>query len=106
MGLVEAILEGSSLIREVKEKAASESREEGRQEGREEGRVEGREEGQIAGARRMLRTVLQSKFPGLDRLPEIDAIVSVETLESILISEVLPTNDRARVEQAIRQAAD
>jgi hypothetical protein len=89
MGLVEAILEGSSLVREVREKAASKSR----------------EEGQIAGARRMLRTVLRSKFPGLDRLPEIDSIVSVETLESILISDVLPTNDRARVEQAIRRAA-
>jgi hypothetical protein len=97
MGLVEAILEGSSLVREVREKAASESREEGRAEGREEGRLEE--------ARRLLRSALRLKFPGLDAMPEIDLIAPAETLESILIGHVLSSNDRTRVEQSIRASA-
>jgi hypothetical protein len=129
MGLVEAILEGSSLVREAKEKAALEARAEGRAVGRvegwecgraegwESGRVEGwesgraegwekgREEGQVGEARRLLRSALQRKFPGLEAMPEIDAITPVETLEWLLISEVLSSNERTRVEQAIRAAA-
>jgi hypothetical protein len=105
MGLVEAILEGSSLVREAKEKAESEGRAAGLAAGLAEGRAEGREAGQVEGARRLLRSALQRKFPGLDAMPEIDAIASVETLESILTSEVLSSSERIRVEQAIRAAA-
>jgi hypothetical protein len=121
MGLVEAILEGSSLVREAKEKAVLEARAEGHAEGRVEGwecgRVEGwesgraegwekgREEGQVGEARRLLRSALQRKFPGLEAMPEIDAITPVETLEWLLIGEVLSSNERTRVEQALLAAA-
>jgi hypothetical protein len=112
MGLVEAILDGSSLVREAIEKAESEARAAGLAEGHvaglAAGHVAGRSEGwaagHVEGARRLLRTALQRKFSGLDRLPEIDAIASVETLESIL-GEVLSSIDRTRVEQVIREAA-
>jgi hypothetical protein len=102
MGLVEAILEGSSLVREAKEKAESEGRAAGLAAGLAEGRAEGREQGQVEEARRLLRSALQRKFPGLEVMPELDAIMSPETLESILVGEVLSSSDRARVEHAIR----
>lgn len=112
MGLVEAILEGSSLVREAKEKAVAQGHAkglakgiakglvkglaegrakglaEGREKGRAEGREKGREEGLAAGraeeARRLLRACLKARFSGLDKLPEIESIRGVETVESLL----------------------
>jgi len=96
MGLVEAILEGSSLVREVKEKAAKEAREAGR--------AEGLERGRTAEARRSLRVALKIRFPGSDEMPEIDAISVVEELES-LFETAITSMERAVVERAIAAAA-
>ena len=113
MGLVEAILQGSSLVREVVEKAAQESLEKGREEGeakgREEGEAKGREEGEAKGrtqeAQRLLRSALRKSFPGLEQLPEIDEIAKIESLEDLLLNEVLPGRDREQVRIAIIRAA-
>ena len=88
MGLVEAILEGSSLVREATEKAAQE------------GRQEGIEEGRVGEARRVLRMALKTKFPDLEALPQIESVASVEALES-LIKAVISSADRADFEQAV-----
>jgi hypothetical protein len=84
MGLVEAILEASSLVQEIKDKAVSETR--------------------VDEARRLLRRVLHTKFPDLEAMPEIDAIHGIEVLESLL-DEVLASQDSARVRQVIAAAA-
>jgi hypothetical protein len=97
MGLVEAILEASSLVQEVKEKAASTSRAEGHAEGHAEGRAEE--------ARRLLRRALQTKFPNLAAMPEIDGIHNVDILESLLIDEVLASQDSTRLREIIAAAA-
>jgi hypothetical protein len=52
----------------------------------------------------LLRSALQAKYPGLEAMPEIDAITSVGTVESLLIDEVLSGGDRHRVERAILAA--
>jgi hypothetical protein len=101
MGLVEAILEASSLVQEVKEKAASASHAEGHAKGHAEGEAKGRAEE----ARRLLRRALQAKFPALAARPEIDAIHNVNVLESLLIDEVLASQDPTRIQEAIAAAA-
>jgi hypothetical protein len=101
MGLVEAILEGSFLVREVKEKAASE----GIAQGRKEGKAAGLKEGRIEEARHLLRTALRTKFPGLEAMPEIDAIKSLKRIEALLVQELLSTDSPTRMERAIRAAA-
>jgi hypothetical protein len=126
MGFVEAIMEASSLVREAKEKAAEEGRNEGMARGIAEGMAEGRAEGKAQGmaqgietgrevgraegrveeARRLLRRALQAKYPGLETMPEIDAITNVGVVELLLIREVLSDNDRNHVERAIRAAID
>jgi predicted transposase YdaD len=127
MGLVEAILEGSSLVREATEKAAregasrglseglekglsqglekglSQGLEKGLAEGREKGLAEGRAEGRIAEAHRLLRVALKAKFPGLESAPEIDAIAAAEKLESLLEIAITST-DRSIVEHALAAA--
>jgi hypothetical protein len=105
MGFVEAIMEASSLVREAKDKAAEEGRAEGEARGLAAGRVEGREAGRVEEARRLLRSALQVKYPGLEAMPEIDAITNVRAVESLLIREVLSNSDRNRVERAIIAAA-
>jgi hypothetical protein len=117
MGLVEVIMEGSSLVREFSERAKVEGREQGLMEGRMEGRTEGRmegltmglEEGRIIGeaseARRLLKLALAESFPGLDQMAELDKISGVTTLESLLLHHALRGTDRAAVESAIRAAA-
>lgn len=83
MGLVEAILEGSSLVKEVADKAA--------------------EKAAMAEGRRLLRMILNAKFPGLDS-PDIDTIAATETLES-LITTASTSTDRPSMEQALTAAA-
>ena len=108
MGLVEAILEGSSLVREVKEKAAKEGRtaglEEGRAAGLEEGRAAGLEQGKTAEARCVLRRALKPRFPGLDQMSEIELISTPEALET-LIEMAYTSTERTAVERAIAAAA-
>ena len=113
MGFGEVLWEGSSLLKGMREKAISSGRaeglaqgiEEGKQQGIAEGKAEGLTEGQAVEARRLLRTVLADRFPGLEAMPEIDRIAQVSTLESLLIDRVLKLSDRGSVEQAIREAS-
>jgi hypothetical protein len=92
MGLIQAILEGSSLVKEERDKA------------REEGLERGREEGRTGEARRLLRIVLKSRFPGLEQMTEIEAISPTETMESLLTMAITST-ERRSVERAIAAAA-
>jgi hypothetical protein len=78
MGMIQAILDGSSLVEEEQEKAAAK----GRAEGRVEGQIEARTQGQVNEARRFLRRLLRKNFPQLESMTEIDQISNVETLES------------------------
>ena len=84
MGLIQAILEGSSLVKEERDKA--------------------REEGRTGEARRLLRIVLKSRFPGLEQMTEIEAISPTETMESLLTMAITST-ERRSVERAIAAAA-
>ncbi len=93
MGLVELIMTESSLVREFTDRA------------RDEGKTQGQAEGSAATARRMLRRSLRLRFPGLEEMPEINRIESVDVLEALLFDTVLNSNDRSLTEQAIRAAA-
>ena len=63
MGLAQAILDGSKMVQERVDEATA--------------------AGRTAEARRFLRLLLRKHGPELQSLPEIDAIASVEDLESI-----------------------
>ncbi len=97
MGLVDAILQGSFVVREMVDK--------GVQEGFEKGREEGEAKGRTHEAQSLLRSALSRKFPGLDQLPEIDAISNIDVLEALLLNEVFTSSDRERVQTAIIAAA-
>lgn len=109
MGLVEVIMEGSSLVREFSERAAgaalAEGTAKGLAEGKAKGLAEGRTEGQVSEARRLVRLALAESFPGLEQMPELDSIHDVAALESLLLRHALRGTDRAVVERAIRAAA-
>ena len=100
MGLTEAILQGSSLVRDITDKASRASL----AQGLEQGLARGREEGKLVQTRRILRAALEERFPGLEALPEIDAIPTVEALETVLIDQVLKSASRQSVETALRLA--
>ena len=121
MGLVEAIMQGSSLVRE----AVQEEREQGRVEGEAQGLAKGEAQGLAKGeaqglakgeaqglakgqakgqaeeARRLLRMALADRFPGLETMPEIDRIGNIADLESLLIQHAIRSHDRDSVAQAI-----
>lgn len=103
MGLVEAILEGSSLVKEAKEKAAEQGWAMGMEKGLAEGRVKGWTEGQSSEARRLLRSCLAARFPGLETLAEIDAIAGVPAMESLLL-RIVTAADRDEAMKAIMAA--
>jgi hypothetical protein len=105
MGLVRAILDGSSIVREEREQAAALGRVEGLEEGLKEGLEKGREEGRANEARRLLRLGLRAKFPILENLPEIDRVSSIEKLEA-LIESVFRESDAATIHGAILSAAE
>lgn len=67
MGFSQAILEGSKVVQELRDEAAS----------------AGEIRGQAAEARKFLRLFLRKHFPELEFLPEIDAISNVSDLEAI-----------------------
>jgi hypothetical protein len=91
MGLVRAILDGSSLVQEERDQAAAE------------GRAEGLAQGQAA-ARRVLRLLLRKHFPELESLAEIDAISNIDALESI-IESIFDASGADPVRAAILTAA-
>jgi hypothetical protein len=71
MGLMRAILDGSKVVQEERDVAAAA------------GEIRGEIRGQAAEARKFVRLLLRKHFPELQAMPEIDAIASVEELESI-----------------------
>ncbi len=89
MGLVEAIVEGSSLVAEVRDQAEA----------------RGEAKGQVAEARRLLRLALTRNFPGLESMAEIDAISNVADLEDLLLQHACRSQDRDAVSRAIVAAA-
>lgn len=121
MGFGEVLWEGSSLLKDMREKATNEGLmaglekglekglaqglEQGLAQGLEQGRRAGIEAGQCEEARRLLRAVLRDRFPGLESLPEIANIRSLSKLEALFISHALKDVSRAGVELAIREAA-
>src|SRR5579871_3298268 len=92
MGLVEAILEGSSLVREVRERAAKEAREAGI--------AEGEAKGLEGGSRKAFRILLESKFTGLETMPEIDMISTEQALVSLMKSAI-ESSERETVQRSI-----
>ena len=105
MGLVEAIMEGSSLVRDEKRKAAAIGRAEGEARGEARGQAKGEAQGKAQGkaeeARHLLRLALAERFPGLENSPEIDQIQDIARLESLLIRHAFREPDRASMERAL-----
>jgi len=58
--------------------------EKGMEKGIEKGIAKGMQSGRLEEARRVLRRLLALRFPGLETLPELDAITSPERIESLL----------------------
>lgn len=100
MGFVEAIMEGSSLVQEVRDKALKQ----GVQQGVQQGHQRGVEEGRIEEARRLLRVCLRTRFAGLEAVPEIDAIGSLDAIEALL-QNALTVTDSAEIQRQIAAAA-
>ena len=92
MGLIRAILAGSSIVQEERDQAAAE------------GRAEGEAKGRAAEARRVLRLLLRKHFPELESLAEIDGISNVDALESI-IESIFDASGADTVRAAILTAA-
>ena len=97
MGFVEFFWENSKLLTEYKAKIATDSLAEGIE--------KGIAEGAVGEARRLLKALLASKFPGLEALPQLDKIKRVKALETLLLSHVFGGKDHAAVKQAILKAA-
>jgi hypothetical protein len=89
MSLEQAIVEGSWIFQEAREKAVAESL----------------QRGQAQEARRLLRLYLADRFPGLETMPELDRIADPAVFETLLIHHVTRSNDRTSVEAAILLAA-
>jgi predicted transposase YdaD len=90
MGIVEAILEGSSVVREVCERAAEKGKEEGLEQGRE------------GATRDLLRSAVGVRFPGLETLPELGAMPAANL--HAFFEEVLRSTNREQIEAMIRAA--
>ena len=103
-GLVNAILEGSFFVQEAVAEGEKRGIEQGLEQGLERGLERGLKRGRIEEARRMLRSALQAKFPGLDELAEIDQIGDIAKIEALLIETVIQSTDREATEAAIRAA--
>ena len=97
MGLVEAIMQGSSLVQYEREQAEAI--------GLAKGQAEGEAKGEAKEARRLLRLALADNFPGLETMPELDRIADLADLESLLLRYAMRAVDRVAVEHAIRAAS-
>ena len=109
MGFVEFFWENSKLLTGYKAKIATDSLAAGIEKGIQKGIAKGIEkgiaEGAVGEARRLLKALLASKFPGLEALPQLDKIKRVKALENLLLSHVFGGKDHAAVKQAILKAA-
>jgi predicted transposase YdaD len=83
-----AVLLESPWYRQILQEGEKVGRAEGRTEGRVEGRVEGRIEGRAEGLLTGISTILELRFgvEGLLLMSEIQALESIETLESVLVA--------------------
>ena len=89
MSFAEAILDGSKVLEDIRDEAAA----------------AGRAAGQAAEARKLLLLLLRRHFPELQPLPEIDAISSVQDLESI-IEAVLDAHSAESIRAAILRSRE
>ncbi len=105
MSLEEAIIEGSWIFQEARERAAADGLQKGIQKGLDEGLQQGLQRGQAQEARRLLTLYLADRFPGLETMPELDRIAAPAVFETLLIHHVTRSDDRTSVEAAIKQAA-
>ena len=109
MGLVEALKEGSWIFTEARDegmaKGLAEGRAEGEAKGIAEGKAEGKAEGELENSRTLFRKYLKSKLPGLETMPEIEAIGNSAALEALLDELVLASAGRVRMRRAILDAA-
>jgi hypothetical protein len=96
MGLVKAILDGSIVVQQERDRAAAQ--------GLAKGLAQGQAEGTVEEGRKFLRLMLRKRFPALELLPEIDAISDITTLES-LGELVMDATEAAPVQAAIVAAA-
>ena len=101
MGLVEAIVQGSSLF--IQEREMAEARGEAKGEAR--GEAKGEAKGRAKEALRLLRLALGDRFPGLETMPELDRIENLADLESLLVEHTFRSQDRDSVARAILAAA-
>ena len=101
MGLVEAIVKGSSLFQDEREQAEAI----GLAKGKAEGEAKGKAEGKAEEARRLLRLALADRFPGLETMPELDRIADLAELEFLLLRHAMLAVERSSVERAIRAVA-
>lgn len=101
MSFLEEIIEHSSLFQEERVKAEAKGLQKGLQNGLQNGMAAGKAEE----ARNLLRMALSRKYPGMETMQQIDRIVDVRTLESLLLDRVLGGDARAVVERAILTAA-
>lgn len=100
MGLMEAILEGSSLVHDLVDRKTAAARSQALGEGREEGLEKGREEGR----RELLRAALRERFPGLELDPAIDAFSTPEAVNRVLAA-TFTCSDRHELQRLLREAA-
>ncbi|MFN7918730.1 MAG: hypothetical protein U0Q16_01455 [Bryobacteraceae bacterium] len=100
MGLGEAIIRGSSLVREIREQDAEMYRKQVVA-----AREQGEAEGQREHSRRLLRNFLRSRYPGVETLSEIDRIADIDTLDSLIDRVASMAATREGIEAEIRAAA-
>lgn len=92
-------LEESSYYQMILEKGM----EKGIEKGIAKGIAKGMQTGRLEEARRVLRRLLVLRFPGLETLPELDAVTSPERIESLL-EAIVTASDAEAARAAIRQA--
>lgn len=97
MGLMEAIMEGSSLVKDVVERSERRAHDRGLE--------EGRHEGLQAGRREILRAALAERFPGLEADPAVDGISGTDAVSKILTA-AYSGSTRAELERLIREASN
>jgi predicted transposase YdaD len=84
-------LERIPIVREALKKGREEGRQEGREEGREKGRQEGREEGEL----HSLKLYLETRFPALAKMSELDHLTDRRKIERILKKVYRASNERS-----------
>ena len=98
------VLKVSWLYKDGVKEGRKRGRKDGRKEGRQEGRQEGLQEGKLAGKRESLRLALDSRFPSIGTLPQLDHIDRLEVIDQLLAA-VLKARSLKEVRAAILLAS-